>query len=47
MQPGDMEETCADVVDLMRDTGFRPATPLTVGLRRFVDWYKAFYRVAD
>ncbi len=47
MQPGDIEETCADVADLARDTGFRPATPLSTGLRRFVDWYKAFYRVVD
>ena len=47
MQPGDVEETCADVADLVRDTGFRPATPLTTGLRRFVDWYKVFYRVVD
>ena len=28
MQPGDAPETCADVEDLMRDVGFRPATPL-------------------
>jgi len=45
MQPGDVPETCADVDDLMRDTGFRPATPIAVGIRRFVDWYRTYYGV--
>ncbi len=45
MQPGDVPETCADVDDLMRDTGFRPATPIAVGIRRFVDWYRTYYAV--
>jgi UDP-glucuronate 4-epimerase len=40
MQPGDVPETCADVDDLMRDTGFRPNTPIEVGIRKFVDWYQ-------
>jgi len=45
LQPGDVPETCADVDDLMRDVGFRPATPLETGVRRFVEWYRSFYRV--
>ena len=39
MQPGDVPETCADVDDLMRDVGFRPATPIEDGVRNFVAWY--------
>jgi UDP-glucuronate 4-epimerase len=45
MQPGDVVETYADIDDLERDTGFRPRTPLTEGLGRFVRWYRDFYRV--
>jgi len=44
MQPGDVPATCADVDDLMRDVGFCPATPIEEGIRRFIDWYKAYYR---
>lgn len=40
MQPGDVPETFADIDDLVRDTGFRPATPLETGIRRFVEWYR-------
>jgi UDP-glucuronate 4-epimerase len=45
MQPGDVPATYADVDDLMRDVGFRPATPLEDGIGRFVDWYRTYYRV--
>jgi UDP-glucuronate 4-epimerase len=39
MQPGDVPETCADVSDLERAVGFRPATPIAEGVRRFVAWF--------
>ena len=45
MQPGDVIRTCADVRDLERAVGFRPDTPLETGLARFVEWYRAYYRV--
>jgi UDP-glucuronate 4-epimerase len=45
MQPGDVPETYADVDDLMRDVGFRPATPIAVGIARFVEWYRNYYKV--
>jgi UDP-glucuronate 4-epimerase len=45
MQAGDVEATCADVADLHRDAGFAPRTPLETGLARFVEWYRAYYRV--
>ena len=43
MQPGDVPVTYADTGALERDFGFKPATPLREGLRRFAQWYKAFY----
>lgn len=45
MQPGDVPATAADVDDLGRDVGFRPATPIEVGVKRFVQWYREYYSV--
>ncbi len=45
MQPGDVPATYADVDDLMRDTGFAPATPLASGINRFVDWFRDYYKI--
>jgi len=45
MQPGDVPATYADVDDLMRDVDFKPSTPLEEGLKRFVEWYKGYYKV--
>jgi len=45
LQPGDVPETYADVDDLMRDVGFRPATPISVGIARFIEWYRSYYKV--
>jgi len=39
MQPGDVPETYADVVDLEGAVGFRPKTPIGEGVHRFVDWF--------
>ena len=43
MQPGDVRATYADVEALARNVGFRPATPLKDGIRRFVEWYLSYY----
>ena len=42
MQPGDVPETYADVSDLERAVGFRPATSIAEGITRFVDWFREF-----
>ena len=42
-QPGDVPDTLADVDELARDFGYRPSTPVEVGIRRFVDWYTSYY----
>jgi UDP-glucuronate 4-epimerase len=47
LQPGDVPDTWADVEDLDRDVGYRPATPVEVGVARFVDWYLEHYRGRD
>jgi UDP-glucuronate 4-epimerase len=43
MQPGDVEKTYADIDALAADVGFRPSTPIEVGIERFVEWYRAYY----
>jgi UDP-glucuronate 4-epimerase len=45
LQPGDVPETYADIDDLARDAGFRPNTPIEVGIKRFADWYREYYHV--
>ena len=45
MQPGDVEETWADISALQRDHGFEPTTTIAEGLPRFVAWYRDHYGV--
>jgi UDP-glucuronate 4-epimerase len=44
LQPGDVPRTFADINALVADIGFQPKTPIEEGIRRFVDWYRDFYR---
>ncbi|GKS63466.1 NAD-dependent epimerase [Nitrospira sp.] len=44
LQPGDVPATYADIDDLTTDVGFKPTTPIEVGIPRFVEWYREFYR---
>lgn len=45
MQPGDVPATYANVDDLTRDVGFKPATPIEIGVAHFVEWYRQFYKI--
>lgn len=45
LQPGDVPDTYADVKDLVDDVAYRPATPVEVGVERFVNWYRDYYQV--
>jgi UDP-glucuronate 4-epimerase len=45
MQPGDVEATYADVTDLERDIGFKPATAIEEGIARFAKWYREYHRI--
>ena len=44
IQPGDVPATYADIEDLSRDVGFKPVTPIEVGIPRFIEWYREFYK---
>jgi UDP-glucuronate 4-epimerase len=43
MQAGDVYATWADCSALERDTAYRPHTPLSLGINKFVEWYKGYY----
>lgn len=45
LQPGDVPDTYADVVQLMEDVQYRPTTPVKEGIARFVRWYRDYYRI--
>jgi UDP-glucuronate 4-epimerase len=45
MQPGDVPATYADVEDLSRDVGFRPATKIEDGIARFAKWYRDYHSI--
>ena len=45
VQPGDVMKTFADVSNLIEETGYRPNTPVTEGVSKFVEWYRSFYNV--
>ncbi len=47
MQPGDVPATYADVEALVQDVGFAPKTPISVGVRNFVQWYRDYYNIGD
>jgi UDP-glucuronate 4-epimerase len=44
LQAGDVPDTFADVEDLVTDVGYKPATPVEEGVRRFIEWYVGYYR---
>jgi UDP-glucuronate 4-epimerase len=43
MQSGDVIGTYADTTLLQRDVDFKPNTPLSVGMQKYIDWYKNYY----
>jgi UDP-glucuronate 4-epimerase len=43
IQPGDVPKTYANVDALVDDVGFKPSTPIEVGIPRFVEWYRSYY----
>lgn len=45
MQAGDVPATFANVDDLVETTGYKPSIPLEIGVPRFVEWYKSYYRI--
>ena len=45
IQPGDVEKTWADTSDLMDDFGYKPDTPIRLGVNKFVAWYREYYGI--
>lgn len=45
MQPGDVPMTWADTSDLQANVGYRPDTPIKVGIGKFIDWYQSYYKI--
>ena len=45
MQPGDVPATYADIEASSRDLGFAPTTPISVGIPKFIAWFRDYYRV--
>ncbi len=45
MQPGDVKETYADISAIQNDVGFAPTTPISEGVPKFIDWFKAYHGV--
>ena len=43
MQPGDVEETAADISKLNKATGFVPSTSIEIGIPKFISWYRTFH----
>jgi UDP-glucuronate 4-epimerase len=45
LQAGDVPDTFADVSALVKQVGYKPSTPVQVGVKRFVAWYRHYYQV--
>ena len=45
LQPGDVPATFANIDDLYDAVGFKPETPIEVGIGRFIDWYRQYYNI--
>jgi UDP-glucuronate 4-epimerase len=45
LQLGDVPDTFANVDELIADVGYKPDTPIEVGVRNFVDWFTSYYGV--
>lgn len=46
IQPGDVPATFADVDDLIDEVGFKPNTPIEVGIGKFIEWYRSYYKIS-
>jgi UDP-glucuronate 4-epimerase len=45
LQLGDVPDTYADIEELVRDVGYKPATSVEEGVKAFIDWYRSYYKV--
>ena len=47
LQPGDVPSTFADITDLVRDVGYKPAASVQYGVKKFIEWYKEYFRISS
>jgi UDP-glucuronate 4-epimerase len=47
MQAGDVPATMADVGELQQAVGYKPQTPIEVGVKRFAEWYQSYYKKSE
>lgn len=47
MQPGDVESTWADTLELENEFDYIPETNIQTGIQSFVDWYTNFYQIQN
>ncbi|MCC8426365.1 NAD-dependent epimerase [Mucilaginibacter sp. UR6-11] len=47
LQDGDVAETCADISNLDSHVNYKPSISVPIGIRHFIDWFKAFYRINE
>ena len=47
IQPGDVAATWADTSGLETDFDYHPGTPISEGIKAFVEWYKEFYKIGE
>ena len=45
IQPGDVPATHADTTSLQEYIGFRPKTPVEIGVSKFIKWYRGYYKI--
>ena len=45
MQPGDVIATEANTKAIEEFTGYRPNTPLKIGIKKFVIWFRNYYKL--
>ena len=46
MQPGDVEQTNADMAQMEQAFGYRPKTSIQEGLARFAAWYRDYFGIS-
>jgi len=44
LQPGDVPATHADITKMQRKCGYQPTTPISIGIPKFVKWYKEYLK---
>ena len=47
MQPGDVQDTFANIENISEQFGYRPLTSIDLGIKNFVNWYKQYFQTTS